>query len=115
MGRGRHDAQVGADRARGRAVHHHDRGQPDRHRDRAVLDATQPRQSMNELRAAIDLRQRRTWRTTKNALMLSLLGLAVVIVALPLAHIVYSVTLKGASVVFKAFPAFFTSEIPVVS
>ena len=70
---------------------------------------------MNELRASLDLRSRRTWRSTKNTIMMVVLGLAVAIVALPLAHIIYSVVAKGAGVAFKAFPAFFTSEIPVVS
>src|SRR5574341_1006089 len=70
---------------------------------------------MNELRAALDLRPRRTWRATKNTLMSCVLGLALVIVALPLAHIIYSVTARGAGVAFQAFPTFFTSEIPIVS
>jgi len=70
---------------------------------------------MNELRAALDLRSRRTWRSTKNTIMMVVLGLAVAVVALPLVHIIYSVTAKGAGVAFRAFPTFFTSEIPVVS
>src|SRR2546430_13112235 len=42
MGRGRRAAQGRADRAGGRAVRDHDRGQPDRDRDRAALDEAEP-------------------------------------------------------------------------
>jgi phosphate transport system permease protein len=68
-----------------------------------------------DLRPALDLRPKRTWREAKNTLMLCVLGLALVAVAIPLALVIYSVISKGAGVVFQAFPAFFTETIPIVS
>ncbi|MDB4955668.1 MAG: phosphate transporter rane protein 2, PhoT family [Myxococcales bacterium] len=67
---------------------------------------------MNEL---LDLRGRRSWRTTKNDIMTVVLVLAVVAVAIPLVMILASVISKGAGVAFKEFPDFFTKEIPIVS
>lgn len=70
---------------------------------------------MSELHPALDLRSRRSWRSTKNVLMMGVLGLALVLVAIPLAMVLYSVISKGAGVAFKAFPDFFTAEVPIVS
>lgn len=70
---------------------------------------------MSELRRAIDLRSRHTWRHTKSALMTVLMGLCVAAVALPLAMIIYAVISKGAGVAFHAFPDFFTQDVPVIS
>lgn len=70
---------------------------------------------MNEIGRAIDLRARRSWRTTKNALMTGMLGLAVALVAIPLALVVYEVVSRGAGAAFGRFPAFFVDEIPLVS
>lgn len=70
---------------------------------------------MNELRTALDLESRRSWRSTKSTLMTIVLGLAVVAVAIPLALVIYSVIAKGAGIAFKAFPDFWTKEIPIVS
>ncbi len=67
------------------------------------------------LRPALDLRAKRGWRQTQNTLMLCLLGAAVLVVAIPLAMIIASVAAKGAGVAFRAFPAFFTEDIPIVS
>ncbi|HEY4175305.1 MAG TPA: phosphate ABC transporter permease PstA [Kofleriaceae bacterium] len=67
---------------------------------------------MNEL---VDLRPRPSWRTKKNNIMLGVLGLAVLVVALPLLMIVWAVVSRGAGVVFHDFPKFFTETIPVVS
>jgi phosphate transport system permease protein len=64
---------------------------------------------------APDLRARRSWRTTKNTLMLGVMGAAVVLVAIPLFAVLWSVISRGAAVAFHAFPDFFTHEIPVVS
>jgi phosphate transport system permease protein len=64
---------------------------------------------------AFDLRARRSWRTTKNTLMLGVMGAAVVLVAIPLFAVLWSVISRGATVAFHAFPDFFTHEIPVVS
>lgn len=63
----------------------------------------------------LDLRGRRSWRTTKNVLVTALMLLAVIAVAIPLIAVVASVIARGGAVVLEAFPAFFTAEIPVVS
>ena len=62
-----------------------------------------------------DLRARPSWRATKSAIMLGLMGLAVVAVALPLLAVLASVISRGAHVAFHDFPAFFTHTVPVVS
>lgn len=66
-------------------------------------------------RAAPDLRSRRSWRGTKNAIMTGLMGGAVVLVAIPLVAVLWSLASRGAGVAFAHFPAFFTETIPVVS
>ena len=63
----------------------------------------------------VDLRARRSWRSTKSELMSLLMLLAVVVIAIPLVAILYSVIDRGAGVAFRDFPAFFTEDIPVVS
>ena len=63
----------------------------------------------------LDLRPRRSWRTVKNQLITGLMVLAVIAVMVPLVAVVWSVVSRGGAVVLKAFPAFFTSEIPLVS
>lgn len=70
---------------------------------------------MNQLRPAFDLRPRPTWRRTKSAIMSVLMGLCVVAIAIPLAMIIYSVIAKGAGVAFKAFPDFFSTDVPLIS
>jgi len=67
------------------------------------------------VRELADLRTRRSWRSTKNALMSVVLGLALVVVMVPLVLVLWSVIARGAGVAFKSFPAFFTHEIPVIS
>jgi phosphate transport system permease protein len=64
---------------------------------------------------ALDLRPRRTWRTTKSTIMVSLMAGAFVLISLPLLAILWSLFSKGASVAFSGFPDFFTKEIPMVS
>lgn len=63
----------------------------------------------------IDLRAKRSWRTVLNTVMLGLMGAALVIVAIPLAAVLWSVIERGAGIAFGGFPAFFTETIPVVS
>jgi len=63
----------------------------------------------------LDLRAKPSWRTTKNTLVLGLMGLAVVLIAIPLVAVLWSVISRGATIAFQAFPDFFTHEIPVVS
>lgn len=70
---------------------------------------------MSDLRPALDLRRKRSWRSTKSALMTVLMGAAVVAVLVPLVAVLYSVIARGAHVMFQSFPDFFTKEIPLVS
>jgi phosphate transport system permease protein len=70
---------------------------------------------MSELRPALDLRRKPSWRSTKSTLMTVLMGVAVVAVLLPLVAVMYSVIARGAGVMFQTFPDFFTKEIPLVS
>jgi len=62
-----------------------------------------------------DLRARPSWRTVKNLVMLSLMGAALVLVAIPLVAVLWAVIERGAAVAFRGFPDFFTETIPVVS
>ena len=66
-------------------------------------------------RTALDLRAKPSWRSTKSALISGLMLLAVLVVAVPLVAVLWSVIERGAGVAFKEFPAFFTEEIPLVS
>jgi phosphate transport system permease protein len=63
----------------------------------------------------IDLRGKRSWRTTQNTLMVAVMAAAVVLVAIPLFAVLWSVLAKGAGIAFRAFPAFFTETIPMIS
>jgi phosphate transport system permease protein len=62
-----------------------------------------------------DLRARPSWRTAKNQLMLGLMGAAVVMVAIPLVAVLWSVIERGAAIAFGHFPDFFTATVPLVS
>jgi phosphate transport system permease protein len=64
---------------------------------------------------SLDLRAKPSWRTTKNAIMLTLMAAAVLCVAIPLVAVLWSVISRGAVVAFQHFPDFFTETIPVVS
>ena len=64
---------------------------------------------------SLDLRAKPSWRTTKNAIMVSLMAAAVLCVAIPLVAVLWSVISRGAVVAFQHFPDFFTETIPVVS
>lgn len=61
------------------------------------------------------LRAQVTWRSTKSAIMTSLMISAVIVVAVPLIAVIWSVVSRGAGVAAAGFPAFFVDEIPVVS
>jgi phosphate transport system permease protein len=61
------------------------------------------------------LRAQHSWRSVKSAIMTSLMISAVVVVAIPLIAVIYSVITRGAGIATAGFPDFFTSEIPVVS
>ena len=70
---------------------------------------------MSELRPALDMRRKPSWRSKKNQLMTVLMGAAVVAVLIPLVAVLWSVISRGAHVMFQSFPDFFTAEIPLVS
>jgi len=61
------------------------------------------------------LRARPSWRATQDTLATLVLGAAVLVVAIPLAAVLWSVASHGAHAAFAGFPDFFTKEIPVVS
>jgi len=62
-----------------------------------------------------DLRARPSWRATKNTILMTAMGGAVVLVAIPLIAVLWSVVSRGIVMTFAQFPAFFTEAIPVVS
>lgn len=63
----------------------------------------------------LDLRAKRTWRSTKSDLMVALMIAALIVVAIPLVAVLWSVIERGAGVAMRDFPAFFTDNIPLVS
>jgi phosphate transport system permease protein len=62
-----------------------------------------------------DLRAKPSWRQTQNGIMSALMMLAVVLIAIPLIAVLYSVADRGAGIVLEKFPDFFTETIPIVS
>ena len=66
------------------------------------------------LAAPLDLRAKRSWRSTKDVLMTGLMIAAVVAVAVPLVAVLVAVFSRGLRVVVRGFPAFFVAEIPLV-
>ena len=65
-----------------------------------------------DLAGSLDLRARRTWRSTKSTIMTGLMGAAVVLVAIPLVLVMISVFAKGGRMLFSQFPDFLTKDIP---
>lgn len=65
--------------------------------------------------AGSELRRQRSWRTTKNAIMVGLMGTAFVAILVPLVAVIGTLIAKGAGIVFRNFPAWFTSDIPIRS
>jgi phosphate transport system permease protein len=63
----------------------------------------------------LDLRARPSWRSVKNSIMTAVMTGAVVLIAVPLVLVLWSVISRGASTAFADFPAFFTAEIPHIS
>jgi phosphate transport system permease protein len=63
----------------------------------------------------LDLQSRPSLRGAANTLATVMLAGAAVVVAIPLALLVWSVVARGAHIAFAQFPAFFTDEIPIVS
>jgi phosphate transport system permease protein len=64
---------------------------------------------------ALSLEPKMSWRTIKNWLMTGLMIAAFIAITIPLVLIVWSLVSRGASVAFRAFPDFFTAEVPLVS
>jgi phosphate transport system permease protein len=63
--------------------------------------------------AEADLRRRRSWRTTKNGIMLTLMGVAFLLILVPLVAVLGTVVSKGLGIVLRDFPSWFTENIPV--
>jgi phosphate transport system permease protein len=60
-----------------------------------------------------DLHAKRGWRSTKNVIMTSLMFLAFLVILLPLIFVIGTVIARGASIVFRDFPDWFTKTVPV--
>jgi phosphate transport system permease protein len=60
----------------------------------------------------LDLARQRNWRSTKSALMICLMGLAFVVVLIPLVLLIITVVSKGAGVIGDDFAGWFTKDIP---
>jgi phosphate transport system permease protein len=59
-----------------------------------------------------ELRAKPSWRGVKSQIMTGLMGLAVVIIAIPLVLVTYAVIVKGGAILFADFPDFLTKDIP---
>lgn len=59
---------------------------------------------------AFDLARQRNWRSTKNVLMLGLMGLAFIVVLVPLVILLVTVISEGAGIIAHEFPAWFTKD-----
>ena len=64
---------------------------------------------------APDLTARPSWRSLKSTIMTGLMIVAVVLVAIPLIAIIWSVLSRGLATAARDFPDFFVKEIPVVA
>lgn len=62
-----------------------------------------------------DLRAKPSWRSAKNTLITVLMGLAVAVVFVPLAAVLWSLFDRGGDIVLASFPDFFTEDIPKFS
>jgi phosphate transport system permease protein len=63
--------------------------------------------------SAGDLHAKRSWRSMKSRLMVGLMFLAFLVILVPLVAVIGTVVSKGAGIVFRDFPAWFTDDIPV--
>jgi phosphate transport system permease protein len=64
---------------------------------------------------APDLRAKRGWRSTKSQIMTALMFTAFLVVLVPLVFVIGTVISKGGGVVFRHFPAWFSTDIPTRS
>lgn len=62
---------------------------------------------------AADLHAKRSWRSVKSHLMVGSMFVAFLIILVPLVAVIGTVVAKGAGIVFRDFPAWFTDDIPV--
>ena len=62
---------------------------------------------------AVELRAKHSWRWLKSKIMSGLTAFAFVLVLVPLTLVLATVFMKGAAIVFRDFPAWFTSDIPI--
>ncbi|MGE0550879.1 MAG: phosphate ABC transporter permease PstA [Kofleriaceae bacterium] len=63
----------------------------------------------------LDLRAKPSWRSVKSQIMTGLMIASILIVAIPLVAVLWSVIERGSGIAFSAFPEFFTKDIPIVS
>ena len=64
---------------------------------------------------ASDLRAKRGWRSTKSQIMTVLMFVAFLVILVPLVFVFGTVISKGGGIVFRHFPAWFTTDIPTRS
>lgn len=62
---------------------------------------------------AADLHAKRSWRSVKSHLMVGSMFVAFLVILVPLVAVIGTVIAKGAGIVFRDFPAWFTDDIPV--
>lgn len=63
--------------------------------------------------AAPDLRAKRSWRSVKSQIMIGLMFLSFVAILIPLFAVIGTVVSRGAGIVFRDFPAWFTDNTPI--
>jgi phosphate transport system permease protein len=66
-----------------------------------------------DMAAPPDLRAKRSWRSAKSHIMVALMFLSFLVILVPLALIIGTVLSKGAGIVFRDFPAWFTDRSPI--
>jgi phosphate transport system permease protein len=79
------------------------------------MTATMDRPAPSMAPKPVDLRSRRSWRSTKSQIMTVLMFFAFVLVVLPLGAVLFTVVTKGIGIVLSDFPAWFTDNIPIRS
>jgi phosphate transport system permease protein len=60
-----------------------------------------------------DLQAKRSWRSLKSNVMVGLMFLAFLVILIPLVFVIGTVVSRGSGIVFRNFPDWFTTEIPV--
>ena len=62
-----------------------------------------------------DLHAKRSWRSVKSHVMIGMMFVAFLVILIPLIAVIGTVVSKGAGIVFRDFPSWFTKRIPVRS